>query len=117
MLKDASLRRSVVNRLHTRATRLLVPVALALAGVDGAAAQVNQGCVTGPDDRPVPDALVKLIGPDGVQHAYHLTTGDGRYSLVFPVDLTMTPGPIRIAGIDVSVDRVERVARSGSVPG
>ncbi|HSM05915.1 MAG TPA: carboxypeptidase-like regulatory domain-containing protein [Longimicrobiales bacterium] len=129
--------------LHTRATRLVVPVVLALAGVGGAAAQVIQGRVTDPDDRPVPDALVKLIGADGVQHAYHLTTGDGRYRLevpgrgeyhidaealgwapyrstlfemtgltgVFPVDLIMTPEPIRIAGIDVSVERMERVAR------
>lgn len=108
-----------------------------------AAPPLIQGRVTGPDDRPVHDALVKLIGADGVQRAYHLTTGDGRYRLevpgpgeyhidaealgwapyrstlfemtglagVFPVDLIMTPEPIRLAGIDVSVERMERVAR------
>ena len=53
--------------LHTRATRLVVPVVLALAGVGGAAAPpVIQGRVTGPDDRPVPDAPVELIGAEGV---------------------------------------------------
>ena len=132
-----------MNRLHTRATCLLVPVLFAVAGASDAKAQVIQGRVTGPDDRPVPDALVKLIGADGDQHAFFLTTGDGRYRLevpapgeyhidaealgwapyrstlfemtgltgVFPVDLIMTPEPIRIAGIDVSVERMERVAR------
>jgi hypothetical protein len=142
MMKDVSRRRSVVSRFLTRLPTLLVPIVLALAAT-GASSQVIQGRVTGPEDEPVANVLVKLLDSDGVQQAVHLTEADGRYRLevpapgeyyidaealgwapyrstrfemtglrgIFRVDLLMRPEPIRISGLDVSVERLERVVR------
>ena len=131
-----------MSRFLTRLPPLLVPIVLAAAAT-GASSQVIQGRVTGPQDEPVANVLVKLLDPDGAPQAVHLTEADGRYRLevpapgeyyidaealgwapyrstrfemtgltgIFPVDLLMRPEPIRISGLDVSVERLERVAR------
>jgi hypothetical protein len=132
-----------VKGLLTRIGTLFVPVALAVTAAGGVDAQIIQGRVTGPEDEPVANALVKLMDAEGGQRTVFLTEADGRYRLqvpaageyyidaealgwapyrstrfemtglkgVFAVDLIMRPEPIRISGLDVSVDRLERVAR------